>query len=100
MLCPDQNCALLPPYRKDITLARGIIDKLIGALVTRFGGTVPATRRALEAASIDEWGKMKITNDGDLIRSAQFQREAEDRRDATYVRVSLYLFSINIRAKY
>lgn len=100
MLCPDQNCALLPPYRKDITLARGIIDKLVGALVTCFGGTVPATRRALEAASIDEWGKMKITNERDLIHSAQFQREAEDRRDATYVRVSLYLFSINIRAKY
>lgn len=73
--------------RKGIVLERGTEDKIVAALVTRFDGTVPATRRALRAAAIDEWGRLRIANDGDLIRAVGAQRGTLDRRDASWVRV-------------
>ncbi|KAI0683538.1 hypothetical protein C8Q76DRAFT_662367 [Earliella scabrosa] len=91
------TCALLPPYRNTTsrTLDQSVKSKIISALNTRFGGSAAATRAALNAARIEEWGRVRVLPDGDTMRAACFAQldgsttpmtahGAE--RDATYVR--------------
>ncbi|KAI0326297.1 hypothetical protein GY45DRAFT_1259252 [Cubamyces sp. BRFM 1775] len=88
-----QTCALLTPRRPDINasaLERGLLTKLVGALITRFGGTIQATHTALRSAQIEEWGRIRILPDGDTIRAASAQSlaggDSGPTRDASYVR--------------
>lgn len=37
----------------------------------------------------DEWGKLRISNDGDTIHASSVCRRPEDGRDASFIRVSL-----------
>ena len=87
---------MLPPHRRGVRIDRPLEDRIIGHLVTRFGGTVPRTRLALQHAEVDEWAKVRIANDGDTLRSSTFASVFEDRRDATYVRVSGMLVFLEV----
>ncbi|KAL7277981.1 hypothetical protein ACG7TL_007934 [Trametes sanguinea] len=79
------SCVLLPAHRCSV-LVRGVVDKIVGALCTRFS-TIPSSviRRSLPK-EVDKWGKVRILNDGDTIRAAALDRPGEDKRDATFVR--------------
>ena len=95
----DETCALLPPRRspEPLALTTGIKTKLVGALCTRFNGTMTNTRAALARATITEWGRLRILPEGDIIRAASFGRSTDQpttpaklgraERDATFVRV-------------
>lgn len=100
----DTTCALLPPCRRPTTNtppSRGVMDKIVGALCTRFGGTVHATRAALKDAVVDEWGRVRILPDGDTVKAACYSGESTSpvglvpatSRDSTWVRVCARNFS-------
>ncbi|TFK82780.1 hypothetical protein K466DRAFT_499707 [Polyporus arcularius HHB13444] len=93
-----QTCALLPPHRTPEAgaLTTDIRNKIVGALCTRFNGTMTNTRTALAAATIEEWGRFCILPEGDIIRTASFGKSTDQpttqvkfgqaERDATFVR--------------
>jgi hypothetical protein len=93
----DTSYVLLPK-RALIVLPRGMLDKVIGHLCTRFSATPSAIRRALPQ-TFEEWARFRIDSDGDVIRAASMLcHMGEDNRDATYVRVSdIYLLLYRFR---
>ncbi|KAI0826921.1 hypothetical protein BC628DRAFT_1319465 [Trametes gibbosa] len=78
------TCVLLAPHRP-ITLEGGLLTKLLAALATRYSAT-PAALRAAVSKDAHEWGKLRITNDGDTIRASALDAGAEDGRDSSFVR--------------
>lgn len=76
------------------TFQRGMTDKIVAALCTRFGATVHAIRRALPQ-QYQEWARLRIAPEGDIIRAAAFGQGdgiisvSEEGRNATFVRVSV-----------
>lgn len=85
----DDTCTLFPPHRTQVTLSRALQDKIIGTLVTRFHPLTARDIRKIIPETVDEWGVLQIFEDGDRISSAELTRAGgDDRRDATYVRVS------------
>lgn len=84
----DKDCVLLPSKRS-IAFERGLIDKIIACLITRFGSnaTAAAVRRALPG-EFEEWARLRIANDGDTIRATAFNTaNSGDKRDASFIRV-------------
>ncbi|KAH9847274.1 hypothetical protein C2E23DRAFT_742220 [Lenzites betulinus] len=83
------TCVLLPAHhRVRLQSDRGLTDKIIGALRTRMDTVMPHLIRRALPDEVDEWGKLRILNDGDTIRAAAMEKSGspEDKRDATYVR--------------
>ena len=85
----------MPPHTT-ATPEKGLLDKIIGSLVTRFDSTPAAIRRILPR-NFDMWGKVRILNGGDTIHAASLVKQKGDRRDQTYVRVSA---TCNIISRY
>ncbi|KAH9889500.1 hypothetical protein C8Q73DRAFT_707899 [Cubamyces lactineus] len=82
-------CALLPPHLPTKTgsdLDRGLFTKLVGACITRFGTTIQVTRHTLKQAEIEEWGRVRILPDGDIVRASSLCCDMGGSRDATFVR--------------
>ncbi|OSD02646.1 hypothetical protein PYCCODRAFT_1367075 [Trametes coccinea BRFM310] len=82
------TCVLLPAHTRT-QLDRGIIDKIVGALCTRFDTVPPNVIRQSLPHEVDEWGKVRIVNDGDTMRAAAMDSPRDDKRDATFVRYEL-----------
>lgn len=86
-LSTDDSYILLPKH-SEIALPPGTYDKVVAHLCTRFGATPAVVRRALPA-KFQHWAKVRLPNDGDVVRAAAMpRRKSEDGRDATYIRVS------------
>lgn len=83
----DPTCVVLPAC-KALVPDRGLIDKIVSALCTRYAAT-PAAIRAALPLEVQQWGKLRILNDGDTIRAAELVAEAEDGRDASFIRVRI-----------
>ncbi|KAL6300193.1 hypothetical protein BKA93DRAFT_819555 [Sparassis latifolia] len=66
------TCLLLPPHRTADMKTTPLIEKIVGALATRFNVTAR--------------GKVRILPDGDTIHVAALSKPREDWHDATYVR--------------
>lgn len=81
----DETCHLLPSH-ETFTPDRALIDKVISCLSTRFDA-LPAPVRAALPKEFEQWGKFRILPEGDTVRAADMQTQAEDGRDATFVRV-------------
>ncbi|GBE87125.1 hypothetical protein SCP_1003720 [Sparassis crispa] len=79
------RCLLLPPHRTADMKTTPLIEKIVGALATRFNVTARVARHALPE-QIKLWGKVRILPDGDTIHAAALSKPREDRCDATYVR--------------
>lgn len=64
----------------------------MGCLCTRFTATPHVIRRALPS-QFEEWARMRLAPDGDIIRAAAFGQDdgvvavGEESRNATFVRV-------------
>ncbi|KAH9940226.1 uncharacterized protein BXZ73DRAFT_99217 [Epithele typhae] len=48
----------------------GALRKIIGALVTRFGSATHAVLRQAIPDEVEEWGKIRVRNDGDTMRAS------------------------------
>ncbi|KAH9947317.1 hypothetical protein B0H21DRAFT_739809 [Amylocystis lapponica] len=90
------TCMLLPPHGKYDASVYGLMEKIVGAIATRFNTTAATARRHVPVA-IDTWGKVKILPNGDTIHAAASSKAREDRRDASYVR---YEVLIDVNAQY
>ena len=77
--------------RRLISLDRGLADKILACLCTRFNAVPSSIRHALPT-SVESWGKIRLPEDGDVVRAASLVQELDDSRDSTYVRVSRSIF--------
>lgn len=80
---------VLPPQQavSQESLERGLTDKIVGALCTRYRTTVAHAREVLRQSEMKQWSKLQILGEGDLIRTVGAEKGAEDSRDASFVRV-------------
>ncbi|KAL4244402.1 hypothetical protein ABKN59_010137 [Abortiporus biennis] len=86
---PDYaTCTLLQPRRASVIFSQALLTKVTGHLCTRFN-TTPAKVREVLPKDYEEWGKVQIFEDGDLVHSLGLQRRGEDSRDASFVRYEM-----------
>lgn len=88
----DPSCILLPPKSR-APPAKTQLTSIAVALATRTGAKMAQVNTALKNAVVEEWGKVRRidSEEGDTMRSCSLGVVSEDRRDATYVWVSLLL---------
>ena len=87
-LIKDPTSVLCFPRLTSATIPEGTISKIIASLVTRYDTTRTIIKRHFRAQELEIWGKFRRLEGGDTMRAAAVCRaEAEDRRDASYVRV-------------
>jgi hypothetical protein len=65
-----------------------VLNKIIAALATRYSTTVAVIRKHVAVDQIEEWGKVRRIDGGDTMNASALMSSTEDRRDATFVRVS------------
>lgn len=88
----DPTSVLCFPRQTSATVPEGTISKIIASLVTRYDTTRTIIKRHFQVREMDIWGKFRRLEGGDTMRAAAVCRaEAEDRRDASYVRVGVAL---------
>jgi hypothetical protein len=88
----DPTCVLLPP-RCALPPSTGVLNQIIAALATRYDTTVAVIRKNVAVDQIEEWGKVRRIDGGDTMNASALASSTEDRRDATFVRVSvLYVY--------
>jgi hypothetical protein len=84
----DPTCVLLPPRRASPP-STGVLNQIIAALATRYDKTVTVIRKNVPVDQIEEWGKVRRMDGGDTMNASALVSSTEDRRDATFVRVSV-----------
>jgi len=104
---PDPDALFMPPRVPFKTLDRDECNQIGKHLSTRLtveplsATANTAARRGFEVnrstvfrflpLAVSQWGKLKIEGGGDTVHAANVvHRAAEDSRDASYVRVSVY----------
>ena len=86
----DPMLVLGYPRQIHTTISQGLLSKIIVTLVTRYNTTRTIIKRHLSVQDIEIWGKIRRLDGGDTMRAAAVGRaNAEDKRDASYVRVSV-----------
>jgi hypothetical protein len=86
----DDTCVLLPPCRKE-PLEPGMFTHVIAALATRFQiEDMTLMRSLIPINQIVQWGKVRRTDGGggDTMNASAMVACGEDRRDASFIRVS------------
>jgi hypothetical protein len=83
----DPAYALLPPCNRD-SIPLPLIKKITLCLATRFNLPMKDIQPHLQTASVKQYGKIRCLDGGDVINSSALVAMGDDRRDATYVRVS------------
>lgn len=87
-LLPDPTCVLLAPRRPFTTIPKSVIDKVIVCLATRFDSTVNQVRQHVIAENMEQFASVRRLEGGDTMHASTFARQSEDRRDATFIRIS------------
>lgn len=96
----DKNYALVAPRVKDPVVRPDVWRKLASVFVTRFSPldatgpgnliSIDDAYNLLDSSTVEAWGKLCRLDGGDTMHASEVvQYEAEDWRDATYIRVSL-----------
>ena len=67
--------------------SQGLLNRIIGALATRFAKRPPAIRPHLPQEYV-QWAKLRILSGGDTVHAASMTKFKNDTRDQTFVRVS------------
>lgn len=95
----DGDIELLPPRCTSIQLSTEVRRQISYHLKTQFSVepretgdaafriTNPTALKNTPAVA-EEWGKLRILNDGDTIHAFEVCKISEDQRDATFIRVS------------
>ena len=87
----DPMSVLCYPRQQNPTVSQGVLSKIIAALVTRYNTTRAIINRHFSVQDLEVWGKIRRLEGGDTMRaSAVCRANAEDRRDASYVRVRVW----------
>jgi hypothetical protein len=87
VIFPDPTCVLLPPCVRD-PVPPSLLAKIVTCLATRFDLPVKDIRPHLRTASLLQYGKVQLLDGGDLMNASALVPCGNDRRDATFVRVS------------
>jgi hypothetical protein len=67
----------------------GIEDKVATHLATRYGTTKKVVRKYFKVKNLEQWRQVRRLGSGDVMTAASMVKtSANDRRDATFVRVS------------
>ena len=82
----DPTCMLLPPRRNDIE--KTLYRRIKSCLATQFDTTVNRVSPLLERAAVWEFGKVQRLEGGDTMHASSLVPFGDDRRDASFVRVS------------
>lgn len=61
----------------------------MAALATWYDTTVAVIRKNVAVDQIEEWGKVRRIDGGDTMNASALVSSTEDRRDATFVQVSV-----------
>lgn len=85
----DSDCVLLPPHRSDLDAT--LLNRVCAALATRFDVSKPSMRKRLQKADVSLWAKVRHLDGGDTMHASTLVPFGDDRRDATYVRVSNFI---------
>jgi len=84
----DPTSVLCFPRQKTPTIPDSLRLKIIATLTTRYNTTHTIIKRHFRVQEVEFWGKFRRLGGGDTMRAAAIcQSNAEDRRDASYVRV-------------
>ena len=86
----DPRYVLLPPQRPSSTILQPVENKIAIHFATRFSQNVNTVRRYLKQENITQWARVQRLAGGDLMYASELFIQAEDRRDATYVRVCMH----------
>jgi hypothetical protein len=68
-------------------LDAGLYDKILAALATRYDRRVKTVKFYMPPV-VDSWGRVRISEGGDTLRTSHEDRCSKDGRDSSYVRVS------------
>jgi hypothetical protein len=82
----DLSYILLPPHHTD-NLNAALFNGVCAMLATQFDVPLSTVRPRLDKAQISTWGKVRCL-DSDTIHASSSMTMGDDRRDASYVRVS------------
>jgi hypothetical protein len=85
----DPRYVLLPPQRPPSTIPQSVQNKIAIHFATRFSQNVNTVRQYLKQENITQWARVQQLEGGDLMYASELFDQAEDRRDATYVRVCI-----------
>ncbi len=91
---------LFPPCIQD-PLSSTLRNKIAICLSTRFDQPVAYMHRYMRTAVpiFTQYAKVRFVNGGDIVHASKLAPSGEDRRDASFVRVSMHIYtmaSINI----
>jgi hypothetical protein len=76
------------PRQKNPTIPDGLLTKIVATLVTRYNTTRAIVKHHFSVQDVEIWGKFRRLGAGDTMRAVAVCRsDAEDRREASYVRV-------------
>lgn len=88
----DPRYILLPPQRPSSTIPQPVENKIAIHFATRFSRNVKTVRQYLKRENITQWARVQRLAGGDFMHSSELFVQAEDRREATYVRVRVLKF--------
>lgn len=89
----DPTCVLLAPRRPFTTIPKSVADKVMVCLATRFDSTINQVRRYVLPEYMEQFASVRRLEGGDTMHASTFARKSEDRRDASFIRVSyVYIF--------
>jgi hypothetical protein len=92
------NQRIDPTYRfldrkRGASLPSSLVQQIYAALATRFDRSVAYIKEKLPQAAIrmEQWSKVQTLGGGDMMHAAEFVSIPEDHRDASFVRVRVFL---------
>ena len=85
----DPRYVLIPPQRPSLTISQPVENKIAIHFATRFSQNVNTVCRYLKRENITQWARVQRVAGEDLMYASELFIQAEDRRDATYVRVCI-----------
>ena len=91
----DPRYVLLPPQRPSSTIPQSVDNKIAIHFATRFSQNINTVRRYLKRENITQWARVQRLAGGDVMHASELFTQAEDRRDATYVRVCMH-FEVSV----
>jgi len=90
----DPGYVLLPPQRPSSTISNSLGNKIAICLSTRYDKPLATIRKYFSLQDVQQWGRVRVLDDGDDMHASALYRQAEDRRDATFIRVSVIICTV------
>jgi hypothetical protein len=90
----DPGYVLLPPQRPSSTISNSLGNKIAICLSTRYDKPMATVRKYFSLQDVQQWGCVRVLDDGDDMHSSALSCQAEDRRDATFIRVSVIICTV------